>query len=173
MRDKEPRRIKDNESISYLRFALLSLSINLIFLKLVEPWEREICKYGSNTTRFNTCTDIQAQSFSQPFFSVFSRGALRDISGNSCERDSHTPQRKVAVCIQDWLSWLPERIRFRLVMLDNQLLFRKLAHAHPADDFFLGSSIPRKAPIPCISSGDLNSLSVPICNPGRVYALLG
>ena len=58
MRDKEPRRIKDNESISHLRFALLSLSINLIFLKLVEPWEREICKYGSNTTGFNTCTDI-------------------------------------------------------------------------------------------------------------------
>lgn len=58
MRDKEPRRIKDNESISYLRFALLSLSINLIFLKLVEPWERKICKYGSNTTGFNTCTDI-------------------------------------------------------------------------------------------------------------------
>ena len=147
MRDKELRRIKDNESISYLRFALLSLSINLIFLKLVEPWEREICKYGSNTTRFNTCTDIQAQSFSQPFFSVFSRGALRDISAaeqNSCERDSHTPQRKVAVCIQDWLSWLPERIRFRLVRLGNQLLFRKLARAHRADDFFLVILDPRK-----------------------------
>ena len=155
-----------------MRFALLSLSINLIFLKLVEPWEREICKYGSNTTRFNTCTDIQAQSFSQPFFSAFSRGALRDISRNGCERDSHTPQRKVKVCIQDLLSWLPERIRFRLVRLDNQLLFRKLAHAHPADDFFLGILDPRKegpknAPIPAFRQATLTVCQHPFVTLGE------
>lgn len=90
MRDKEPRRIKDNESISYLRFALLSLSINLIFLKLVEPWEREIYR--------NMVQILQDLILAQTFKPSLSRSRSLAFSlGERCVTSQGTAARETRI----------------------------------------------------------------------------